>query len=883
MRSALYQAWRLIGVVLFCGALLMAASRPTHAASFSTLLVRPDRLAAGTSPGRILIQAAVSEAATEDSAQIALGSAWSGSALASAYTVSTSNLPDGVVAWPGIGTATDVTGQAITFPSGDLTPGVTYGFFLTGGILNNPSTPGESYPYIWQVATLVGGSPSSTADAAIQIMANDQITITGSILPPVSDYSVELQATDGVSTAAQNTTIAYTIQYGSSYDFATPLTLQAEWPLGTLEGSITPTVEYMTYVPGSASNAYSDVAPVIDLNARTITWSIPSFPANTTNQTVSFQLQTTATYTGPSSVTGQIAARIINPVATPDSQVGLTYQYAAASSGGDDDGEDDQDAESGEQSTPLTVAPTSVGFVRYQLIAIEETSATFQVTLTAPDVLIARYGTNPNQLNQQTTSRATNVHTMALNSLLPDTIYYVRFVLTDGTESELLQFKTASTSSIPVNSVQLSSDGLFYWSGGPSVEGSPLFPKGWPLEITLLLESDEHTDNIVIFSGNPSVKLEYVTSLTRTQAGVWSGRIPAVQGGGVLPFWARITTNTGSITQVQLFNLTVANQLRVLDQDTQEPIERARIEMYTLDPITKLYTWLAAPEFLLQNPVYTSSSGLLPIALPPGKYRLEVSALGYKSQRVEFSVVTDDVFPTVYLARHGNILLGSIPYHVETIRLKLTQYLEIFKADSQSPAVLQLATWWTLLFSTPLTVAFLLAYSRFSLLNMLRNSFLGRKFMGGKGQWGAQFLVGRVRMENTKNPPSYTTVTVQDLEGKTQEVIDLAANGRFSIPKKHIQNGGKLIFYAKDYAPKKVDVGPTENQLDIQLSPEGDFSPKHLLASFMKQSAVHIFLLNLLVSVGLGLVYVMLFASPMALPFAILSVINLGTFLVTIS
>ncbi len=861
---------------------------PVHAAAFSNLVIRPERLAAGASPGRILVQARISENASEDGLRVTLGSAWSGSATAGLYTVATDNLPNGVTAWPSIGSATSVAGQVVTFPSGDLTPGTLYGFYLTGGIPSNPSVAGSNYQYSWKLETLQGGVPSSESDAAMSVLPNDQVTISGIILPPASDYSVQVQGDDGGSTLSQNTTITYTITYGSTYGFSTPLTLQATWPLGTIEGSGTPSVEFLEYVAGSASNAYGGAAPVIDLQARAITWTIASLPGNTTGQTVSFQLKTTESYQGSSTLTGAIKAHITEPIATADSQAPITYQYVPSVAPPDDDADDEDSDEQSSQDKPDTPVATpqpqdSPDFSSYELIRVGNTNATIRVELTSSAAVIAFYGTSPDALKQTINSQSATTHTFALSNLQPATTYFVRFTLSDGTQSELLEFKTAQAELDPsVISVQLTSDGLFYWSGTANQQNPLLFPSGWPLEITVSLQDDAHTSTITIYAAGDQDTGEYLTSLTRTQSGVWSGRVPAIQGSGNTSFWATVTTSTGLLKQIPLFNLLLSDQLTVVDDSTGQPIERARLEMYTKDPVTQIYKWLAAPEFLLQNPLYTTAGGRLPIALSPADYRFDISAVGYVSQQVDFSLLNANSFPSVRLQRGGNVIVGSIFYHAETIRLKLAQYFEIFKHDAQSPAVIQLVTWWTLLFSTPFTIAFLLSAARFSLPDFWRTSFVGAALGATGVRRKRPFISGAVLSETTKKLLSNAVITIQDYQGKTRQVIQSLRGGRFIIQRKYCGDGATANIFALGYKPAKVDLDEAADQLEVRLSPEGESTSRALISVSLKHVALNVFFLNLLVSLLLGAFFAFLYGNSAALPFFVLSVINIVIFVVTI-
>src|SRR5690606_35284878 len=144
-------------------------------------------------------------AVVEDEFRIVFGSAWSNSSTASNYTVSTANLPSGVVAWPSISTANSVIGNTAHFPSGNLTSGITYGFYLTGGIPLNPATAGSSYQYIWQVQSLSASSIISQSDVVVPATTNDQIVITAQVSPPLTDFSATINTTDETTEIPQDT------------------------------------------------------------------------------------------------------------------------------------------------------------------------------------------------------------------------------------------------------------------------------------------------------------------------------------------------------------------------------------------------------------------------------------------------------------------------------------------------------------------------------------------------------------------------------------------------------------------------------------------------------------------------------------------------------
>ncbi|HSX48428.1 MAG TPA: hypothetical protein VLF41_02920, partial [Candidatus Nanoarchaeia archaeon] len=97
-----------------------------HAGTLAEVMVRSDRIAASTATtGRVCANPAT--AATEADVEVVFPAGWTLGAFGT-FTVNTTNLDPGQTAWIGIGTATNVTGQTVTFPSGNLTVGTLYCF-----------------------------------------------------------------------------------------------------------------------------------------------------------------------------------------------------------------------------------------------------------------------------------------------------------------------------------------------------------------------------------------------------------------------------------------------------------------------------------------------------------------------------------------------------------------------------------------------------------------------------------------------------------------------------------------------------------------------------------------------------------------------------------
>ena len=115
------------------------------------------------------------------------------------WTLSTSSIPTGSSAWPGVGTnPTAASGASITVASSDLTPSTQYCFtFVGASSLSNPTSTGSSLTgtIITQTA---GSTPIDTVNYATAIITNDQIAVTATV-PSTFSFSL------GANTAALGT------------------------------------------------------------------------------------------------------------------------------------------------------------------------------------------------------------------------------------------------------------------------------------------------------------------------------------------------------------------------------------------------------------------------------------------------------------------------------------------------------------------------------------------------------------------------------------------------------------------------------------------------------------------------------------------------------
>ncbi|MCL6096331.1 MAG: hypothetical protein M1444_01430 [Patescibacteria group bacterium] len=123
---------------------------------------------------------------TQTNVVLVFPTGWTINSTASNWTISTTNLPTDPVgggaatAWPGIGTATSVSGLSVTFPGTALAAGTFYCFNFTGA----SSTVGSAgNDQTGQLKTQGGAPYTDTVNYATSVVVSgaEQITVTASV------------------------------------------------------------------------------------------------------------------------------------------------------------------------------------------------------------------------------------------------------------------------------------------------------------------------------------------------------------------------------------------------------------------------------------------------------------------------------------------------------------------------------------------------------------------------------------------------------------------------------------------------------------------------------------------------------------------------------
>lgn len=186
------------GLLVLSITLQLITSQAVYAGTLTQVFVRFDRMQTSTATtGTVCATPATTN--TEASVLVAFPTGYT-VGTAGNFTVSTTNLawPTGGTAWPGIATATNVTSQTVTFPSGELTVGTLYCFNWTNSAAITVSASATSSNT--GTVTTQTSAPATIDSAAYNTasVTNDQVTVTATV---PSSFSFALSGnTDALGT-----------------------------------------------------------------------------------------------------------------------------------------------------------------------------------------------------------------------------------------------------------------------------------------------------------------------------------------------------------------------------------------------------------------------------------------------------------------------------------------------------------------------------------------------------------------------------------------------------------------------------------------------------------------------------------------------------------
>lgn len=198
--------WAAIALLVSAIVLPILQGGAIHAADLTEAIVRFDRMQTSTATTGTVC-ATPASTATEADVQVVFPTGYTLGA-AGTFTVSTTNLawPTGGTAWPSITTATGVSSQTVTFPSGDLTPGTLYCFNWTNSAAVTVKSSATS-SNTGSITTRTNAPANiDTAGYSTASVSGDQIAVTATVPSTFSfALSANTDALGSLSTSAVTT------------------------------------------------------------------------------------------------------------------------------------------------------------------------------------------------------------------------------------------------------------------------------------------------------------------------------------------------------------------------------------------------------------------------------------------------------------------------------------------------------------------------------------------------------------------------------------------------------------------------------------------------------------------------------------------------------
>lgn len=666
---------------------------------------------------------------TENNVKITFPTSFTVSTTTSNWTVGTANIPSDATAWPGISTATNVSGKTVTFPSSDLNTNTKYCFRTTNS--NSLTTSSSNGSYEGSIATYATSSLIDSKTFALNV-GEDQVTVTATVPANPTDFEAEMNLTSPSGTTfPQDTTLTYTLTYGSTLTTPTDITVEAEWSLGTISGSGTPSVEILDYVIGSASNAYNSTSPVVDLINRKITWTIDNFPTNTTGETVTFKLKTNDNYTGAAKVSFDVSGRVLGPgTQSLDSTVTKNYQYSVVATptptNAPQTGPTNTPAPNPTATPTPTIQPGNLQLIDVEIRQVGHDNATIFASFNQNSDIILSYGTSPSSLSQSLNINKVSAAIFELENLSSDTPYYFQIKASNPNGSTLSDIFTFTTSksitkvALRPETFVVVSQNIFIYDARHAeeekIDSFVIVPKGKDFTFNISLTNPDEIRTIQAFLRNKYVLANNDTdsinvSLIELHPGEYTAALNSGLTKGFYELYIRISDISGNVFEKKTAEFKIDEPLKVLEEKTLSPIEGARVKLSVYNPTLKIFEEINPRTIPIENPSVIDINGISNIVLPQGRYKAEVSAFLFEGKTVEFVLgkAENESYPTVLLKRQSPNPFSQLNYFLTTAKDYYNSASNYTEEASKSNRIFDFAAFLVLSIFTLLVLFSLLA------------------------------------------------------------------------------------------------------------------------------------------------------------------------------
>jgi hypothetical protein len=876
--------------LLFC--FLIITPKNSLAAPAEVLVRLDHQKVSITTDGLVCIKPSTS--GTESSVQIDFPPDFILNQTTSNWMIRTDYLPADATAWPGIGSPTNISGQTIVLPSADLITGSLYCFRFEGANpLTNPSSSGSHYGGVVTTKNSTGGVVD-TEDFALNILSEDQVTVSATVLPSALDFALTLQPLQKDELYNEDEILEYQIDYQSKVNYPIDLTVVGSWSLGALEGSDLQTIEILDFVPGSATPAFNNTPAVIDLSKRTISWQVKRFRGS---DKVQFKLKTKKNFRGTflkNKVYFDVLAHIDSlGVATSQQQVTQTYINSYYY----------------RKPNPNTPPDAASIIEAIALQSLSSTEVSILVESKKKTTVTLSYGTAAKSLLTKLTSFAlSDIHKIKIEKLSPNTTYYFQLEVYDEHQkrfvTDIYTFKTASglaKADLLKNSFVITSDNVILVSpssGGITTQ-AVILPKNAVFQLKLMTIDSEDIQRIDLITRNKDRYALDITSLSKLvlgtsaddsaasnivsllegESGAFYGTMRVPDEPGRYDLYAKISDLKGNVSEQKICDLVVLDPFKVLESGSNSPIEKAKISLAIYNPKTRLYKAVSSIATQIKSPVYSDSSGVVDVVLPPGEYQATVTILGYKEAVAKFTINDQEGngYPVIYMQKEALTPLSIARYYNSIAFDYFTSARVYLKELSSSNRFFDLSLLITTILFVVLSLISFAVHSHTSLRHYPRHLLVQLKNLFSHGN--QLYKVRGVIRDPEYNPLANVQLFLIDQE--SQRVVSVATTnkkgGFFSVLRQ--DKNYTLSAIKKGFEPAKIDdLKSWSNQATQEIILQHRTVSEQFMArikGFLYSGLGVLFELFLVLSLLLQIAFVSNFGLLKALPLLIISIFNI--------
>jgi hypothetical protein len=194
--------------------------------------------------------------------------------------------------------------------------------------------------------------------------------------------------------------------------------------------------------------------------------------------------------------------------------------------------------------------------------------------------------------------------------------------------------------------------------------------------------------------------------------------------------------------------------------------------LYLYNEGTRTYEIISPQLLPISNPVFSQVSGEYDIVLPYGKYRADISAIGYKNQTIEFAIAQRGGYPTVYLIPSSS-LMSITQYYLSTLSDALISSQMYFQQQAKSSRLFDLSTVGAVIFLISITILSISARTHISVIYLPYFLYFKLNLLFRRDK--SRIIFGKVIDEKTETPISRANVYLSPPNG-SHVLVSLLTN-----------------------------------------------------------------------------------------------------------